>query len=48
MRTTQGTLAAALFTRSGAAEVGLIIHEGQLTYAASGLQKVLDLGQWWH
>ena len=26
---------------------GLIIHEGQLTYAASGLHKVIDLGQWW-
>jgi 1,4-dihydroxy-6-naphthoate synthase len=26
---------------------GLIIHEGQLTYAASGLNKVLDLGLWW-
>jgi 1,4-dihydroxy-6-naphthoate synthase len=26
---------------------GLIIHEGQLTYAAAGLVKVLDLGEWW-
>jgi 1,4-dihydroxy-6-naphthoate synthase len=26
---------------------GLIIHEGQLTYANDGLIKVLDLGQWW-
>ena len=33
---------------SGRAEAGLIIHEGQLTYAAAGLQKVLDLGEWWH
>ncbi len=32
---------------SGRAEAGLIIHEGQLTYAASGLRKVLDLGEWW-
>jgi 1,4-dihydroxy-6-naphthoate synthase len=32
---------------AGKHEAGLIIHEGQLTYAASGLQKVLDLGQWW-
>jgi 1,4-dihydroxy-6-naphthoate synthase len=31
----------------GKHEAGLIIHEGQLTYAASGLQKILDLGQWW-
>jgi 1,4-dihydroxy-6-naphthoate synthase len=27
--------------------VGLIIHEGQLTYARDGFQKVLDLGEWW-
>ena len=33
--------------RSGRAEAGLLIHEGQLTYAASGLRKVLDLGVWW-
>jgi 1,4-dihydroxy-6-naphthoate synthase len=32
---------------SGRAEAGLLIHEGQLTYAASGLHKVLDLGAWW-
>jgi 1,4-dihydroxy-6-naphthoate synthase len=32
---------------SGEFDAGLIIHEGQLTYAASGLQKILDLGQWW-
>jgi len=32
---------------SGQAEAGLVIHEGQLTYAAEGLQAVLDLGQWW-
>jgi 1,4-dihydroxy-6-naphthoate synthase len=32
---------------AGKHEAGLIIHEGQLTYAASGLHKVLDLGQWW-
>ncbi len=33
--------------KSGRAEAGLIIHEGQLTYAASGFEKVLDLGEWW-
>jgi len=33
--------------QSGRAEAGLVIHEGQLTYAASGLHKVLDLGIWW-
>jgi 1,4-dihydroxy-6-naphthoate synthase len=32
---------------SGRAEAGLIIHEGQLTYAAAGLTKLLDLGLWW-
>jgi len=29
-------------------EAGLIIHEGQLTYAQSGLRKVVDMGEWWH
>ena len=33
--------------RSGRADAGLIIHEGQLTYARSGFQKVVDLGEWW-
>jgi len=28
-------------------EAGLIIHEGQLTYSKSGLQRVVDLGKWW-
>ncbi|HVN60437.1 MAG TPA: MqnA/MqnD/SBP family protein [Gaiellaceae bacterium] len=32
---------------SGRAEAGLVIHEGQLTYAAEGLAKTLDLGEWW-
>ncbi|HEX9351600.1 MAG TPA: MqnA/MqnD/SBP family protein [Gaiellaceae bacterium] len=32
---------------SGRADAGLLIHEGQLTYAAAGLQKVADLGEWW-
>ena len=31
----------------GEAEVGLIIHEGQLTYAGEGLVLSADLGQWW-
>ena len=31
----------------GAADTGLLIHEGQLTYAEEGLQKVVDLGEWW-
>ncbi len=33
--------------KSGDAEAGLLIHEGQLTYEAEGLTKVLDLGEWW-
>ena len=33
--------------QAGNFEAGLIIHEGQLTYSASGLQKVVDLGVWW-
>jgi 1,4-dihydroxy-6-naphthoate synthase len=33
--------------RSGRAEVGLIIHEGQLTYANEGLELCQDLGAWW-
>jgi len=32
----------------GEAEVGLIIHEGQLTYAVEGLALSADLGQWWN
>ncbi len=32
---------------SGEFDAGLIIHEGQLTYANDGLIKLLDLGQWW-
>jgi 1,4-dihydroxy-6-naphthoate synthase len=32
---------------SGRVDAGLIIHEGQLTYAAHGLAKVVDLGVWW-
>ena len=31
----------------GRARAGLLIHEGQLTYGDHGLQKCLDLGEWW-
>jgi len=31
----------------GAVDAGLIIHEGQLTYASQGLQLTTDLGVWW-
>ena len=33
--------------QAGNFEAGLIIHEGQLTYATNGLRKVIDLGVWW-
>ncbi len=33
--------------KDGRADVGLIIHEGQLTYTQEGFHKVLDLGEWW-
>jgi 1,4-dihydroxy-6-naphthoate synthase len=29
------------------ADAGLLIHEGQLFYQRLGLQKVVDLGEWW-
>jgi 1,4-dihydroxy-6-naphthoate synthase len=32
---------------SGRAEAGLLIHEGQLTFEDYGLQKIVDLGEWW-
>ncbi|MGE5127642.1 MAG: menaquinone biosynthesis family protein [Betaproteobacteria bacterium] len=33
--------------RERRADVGLVIHEGQLTYGGEGLYKVIDLGAWW-
>jgi 1,4-dihydroxy-6-naphthoate synthase len=33
--------------KSGRADAGLVIHEGQLTYENSGLAKIVDLGEWW-
>ena len=33
--------------RDGQADVGLIIHEGQLTFADEGLELCTDLGVWW-
>jgi len=29
-------------------DAGLIIHEGQLTYANDNLKLIVDLGKWWH
>ncbi len=31
----------------GRADLALIIHEGQLTYADNGLHLVADMGEWW-
>jgi 1,4-dihydroxy-6-naphthoate synthase len=31
----------------GEQEAGLLIHEGQITYAGQGVGKALDLGAWW-
>lgn len=33
--------------KSGVVDAGLLIHEGQLFYNQMGLDKVLDLGEWW-
>lgn len=33
--------------REGRADVGLIIHEGQLTYKRDGFSLIRDLGAWW-
>jgi 1,4-dihydroxy-6-naphthoate synthase len=32
----------------GDVELGLLIHEGQLTFQESGLHLILDLGEWWY
>ncbi len=32
---------------AGHYDAGLLIHEGQLTYQADGLKKIVDLGAWW-
>jgi 1,4-dihydroxy-6-naphthoate synthase len=32
----------------GGVDAGVVIHEGQLTYAESGLKRIVDLGEWWH
>jgi len=33
---------------NGSYDAGLIIHEGQLTYASQGLKLIVDLGKWWY
>jgi 1,4-dihydroxy-6-naphthoate synthase len=32
---------------AGDTDLGLLIHEGQLTYADNGLHLVADMGEWW-
>lgn len=34
--------------KNGQVDYGLIIHEGQITYAEHGLSLAVDLGKWWH
>jgi 1,4-dihydroxy-6-naphthoate synthase len=33
--------------RAGEVAAGLLIHEGQVTYAEDGFRKIVDLGEWW-
>jgi 1,4-dihydroxy-6-naphthoate synthase len=32
---------------AGDVDAGMIIHEGQLTYAKRGLKLIADMGEWW-
>ena len=32
---------------AGKVDIGLLIHEGQLTFADNGLHLIQDLGEWW-
>lgn len=36
------------FVARGEADVGLLIHEGQLTHEGEGLRLIEDLGEWWY
>jgi 1,4-dihydroxy-6-naphthoate synthase len=36
------------YVKSGHADAGLIIHEGQLTFEKMGLNLIVDLGAWWY
>lgn len=36
------------FVDAGRADLGLLIHEGQLTFGQRGLHLWVDLGAWWH
>ncbi|MGH9979193.1 MAG: menaquinone biosynthesis family protein [Nitrososphaeraceae archaeon] len=34
--------------KEGEVDAGLVIHEGQISFGAYGLLKILDLGRWWN
>lgn len=34
--------------KQGKVDVGLVIHETQLSYEQEGLKKILDVGKWWN
>ena len=34
--------------KAGEVDLGLIIHEGQLTYKSNDLHLWIDMGEWWH
>src|ERR671912_1887335 len=36
------------YVARGGADVGLLIHEGQLTHESEGLSLIEDLGEWWY
>jgi len=36
------------YVAGGNADLGLLIHEGQLTHAGRGLALWADMGEWWH
>lgn len=36
------------FVAAGSADAGLLIHEGQLTFADRGLHLWADMGEWWY
>ena len=33
--------------QTGKADLGLVIHEGQITFEKKGFEKIVDLGVWW-
>lgn len=33
---------------TGQVDAGVVIHEGRFSYQSQGLQRIIDLGEWWH